>query len=51
MHFFNRQENCISEFSKIKKKEIPEKFIIVLKGDTEIVPERRTFNINNKLNF
>jgi hypothetical protein len=34
------RRNCISEFSKIKK-EIPEKFIKVLKGETTIVPERR----------
>ena len=33
-----------------KKKEIPEKFIKVLKGETTIVPERRvTLNINDKL--
>jgi hypothetical protein len=44
------RRNCISEFSKIKKKVISEKFIIVLKGETTIVPERRvTFNINDKL--
>jgi hypothetical protein len=43
--------NCVSEFSKIKK-EIPEKFIKVLKGETTIVPERRvTLNINDKLQF
>jgi hypothetical protein len=43
------RRNCISEFSKIKK-EIPEKFIKVLKGETTIVPERRvTLNINDKL--
>jgi hypothetical protein len=43
--------NCISELSKIKK-EIPEKFIIVLKGETTIVPARRvTLNINDKLQF
>jgi hypothetical protein len=41
--------NCISEFSNIKKV-IPEKFIKVFKGETEIVPERRvTFTINDKL--
>jgi hypothetical protein len=40
-----------SGFSKIKK-EIPEKFIKVLKGETTIVPERRvTLNINDKLQF
>jgi hypothetical protein len=34
------------------KKEIPEKFIKVLKGETTIVPERRvTLNINDKLQF
>ena len=45
------RRNCISEFSKIKK-EIPEKFIKVLKGETTIVPERRvTLNINDKLQF
>jgi hypothetical protein len=34
----------------IKQKEIPEKFIKVLKGETTIVPERSvTFNINDKL--
>ena len=45
------RRNCISEFSKIKKA-IPENFIKVLKGETEIVPERRvTFNINDKLNI
>ena len=43
---------CISEFSKIKKKAIPEKFIKVLKGETTIVPECRvTLNINDKLQF
>ena len=45
------RRNCISEFSKITK-EIPEKFIKVLKGETEIVPERRvSFDINDKLQF
>jgi hypothetical protein len=36
------RRNCVSEFSKIKK-EIPEKFIKVLKGETTIVPERNSF--------
>ena len=52
-HFFFSipRHDCISEFSKIKK-EIPEKFIKVLKGETTIVPERRvTLNINDKLHF
>jgi hypothetical protein len=41
------RRNCFSEFSKIKK-EIPEKFIKVLKGETTIVPERRvTLNITD----
>ena len=45
------RRNCISEFSKIKK-EFPEKFLKVLKGETTIVPERRaTLNINDKLQF
>ena len=34
------------------KKEIPEKFIKVLKNETTIVPERRvTLKINDKLQF
>jgi hypothetical protein len=52
-HFFfsKPRHDCISEFSKIKK-EIPEKFIKVLKGETTIVPERRvTLNINDKLHL
>ena len=42
------RRNCISKFSN-KKIAIPGKLIKVLKGETEIVPERRaTFNINDK---
>ena len=36
----------------MKKKEIPEKFIKVLKGETTIVPESRaTLNIIDKIYF
>ena len=42
------RRNCISKFSN-EKIAIHEKLIKVLKGETEIVPERRaTFNINDK---
>ena len=47
--YYSIGETVFQSFLR-QKKEIPEKFIKVLKGETEIVPERRvTFNINDKL--